>query len=146
MLLVPRCPDADIVYSSMRERGGGCAETFRGSSLPPGGQRKHKECSQHAGGQREGRKPDEGKVAKDLASLCCKVVGDDAFVSLLASCGNLSGCQLLRKCDSVWSHHSKTALPAAWAPRLYLHEACCMAGMSPCLRSECVFYHHSSCG
>lgn len=66
MLLVPRCFDADVVYSSVRERGG----VIKLSEACPCLQ-VAKENTKCAPSLRENKgkdvKPDEGKVAKDLA-------------------------------------------------------------------------------
>lgn len=96
MLLVPRCFDADIVHSSVRERGGVIKLSEACPCLPVA-----KENTECAPSMRENKgkdvKPDEGKDARDLAQLCCEVAVNAASVSVLASRGNLSGCQLWRK-------------------------------------------------
>lgn len=66
MLMVPRCFDADIVYSSVREQGGVIKLSEACHCLQVA-----KENTKYAPTMWENKgkdvKPDEGKVAKDLA-------------------------------------------------------------------------------
>lgn len=72
--MVPRCFDADIVHSSVKERGG-----VRKLSEACHCLQVAKENIKCAPSVRENKgkdvKPDEGRVAKELAQLCCKVAG-----------------------------------------------------------------------